>query len=88
MKCVKDIYYNKEKVNSIEYINEDAYRELSILLLVIYNNGAGIGGGHIWNTINKCGLHEISAVLDAGMNYEYHYHFDGYDVENLPVITR
>lgn len=88
MKCIKDIYHNNEKVNSIEYINEEAYKELSILLLVIYNNGKGYRGGSIWNIINREGLHEIKAVLDAGMNYEYRYHFDGYDVENLPVITR
>ena len=87
MELVKKVYYNDKLINTIDYVGESAYKELSVLFINAYNN-FNDHSHNIWNVINSNGLHEIKAEQRFGNGYVYTYHFTGEDVEYLPTLMR
>lgn len=82
MTCVKRIWHKGTMVNEIITSAENAYRELSVLLL----NKVNKRQVKLYNTINVRGLHEIEGTQKIDADYIYQYKFTGDDVERLPII--
>ena len=87
MELEKKVFLDGKLINTINYIGESAYKELSVLFINAYNN-FNSGLIYVWNVINHDGLHEIKAEQRFGNGYVYTYHFTGEDVEYLPTLTR
>lgn len=90
MKCTLFIYHNetndikdRKLVNKIEEIGETAYKRLATLLINSKNDKRN---NMIWTIINQRGLHAFNGVSHTGQGYEYHYFFEGDELEMLPTI--
>ena len=82
MTCKKWVWHKGTIVNELIYSDENAYKELSILLL----NKVNKRKVKLFNSINAKGLHEIEGTQKIDDDYTYQYHFYGDELERLPII--